>query len=165
MFSLYQWLKFLHVLAGFTFIMGHGVAVAIAFRLKHEKDLPRIQALFDLSGSMFLVYFLAMIVMFVVGIAITFVGQWWSAGWIWASLALSLVVTVWMFHLGERTFQPMRKAFGLPFREKNKEHAPVTPLPEAERAALIAATNPKLMLWVAYGGFAVIAWLMMMKPF
>jgi hypothetical protein len=165
MFSLYQWLKFIHVLAGFTFIMGHGVAVAIAFRLKHEKELARIQALFDLSGSMFLVYFLSMIIMFLVGIAIAFMGQWWSSGWVWASLALSLVITVWMFILGVRTFHPLRKAFGLPYREKNKEYDAIPPVPEGKRAALIAATNPKLMLWVAYGGFAVIAWLMIMKPF
>jgi hypothetical protein len=165
MLSLYQWLKFIHILAGFTFIMGHGVAVAIAFRLKHEKDLVRVQAMFDLSGTMFLVYFLSMIVLFLVGIAITFMGGWWSSGWLWASLLLSLVITVWMFHLGERTYQPIRKAFGLPYREKNKEYDPVEPLPAEERAALIAATNPRLMLWVAYGGFVVVLWLMMMKPF
>jgi hypothetical protein len=163
--SLYDWLKYLHVFAGFTFIMGHGVAVAISFRLKHEKDLSRIQSLFDLSGTMFPVYFISMIVMFLDGIAITFMGKWWSFGWVWASLALSLVVTVWMFLLGARTYQPIRKAVGVIFRENNKEFDPVDPLPEAERAALIEATNPQLMLWVAYGGFAVILWLMIMKPF
>ena len=52
MFSIYQWILFIHVLAGFTFLMSHGTSVTFAFRLKHEKDLPRIQALFDLSGSM-----------------------------------------------------------------------------------------------------------------
>ena len=165
MFSLYQWLKFIHVLAGFTFIMGHGVAVALAFRLKHEKDLTRIQAMFDLSGSMFLVYFLSMIVMFIIGIVITFLGGWWSSGWIWASLGLSLVITVWMFHLGARTYHPLRKAFGLPYREKNKEFDAQEPLSESERTAMIETTNPMLMLWVAYGGFAVITWLMIMKPF
>lgn len=165
MTSLYQWLKFIHVLAGFTFFMGHGVAVALAFRLKHEKDLARVRALFDLSGSMFLLYILSMLVMFLDGIAITFMGGWWSSGWIWASLAVFLIVTGWMFHLGERTYQPLRKAFGLPYRAKNKEHDPMDPISETERTALITATNPWLMFWVAYGGFAVIIWLMIMKPF
>jgi hypothetical protein len=31
--SLYLWIKFIHVVAGFTFIMGHGVSVALAFRI------------------------------------------------------------------------------------------------------------------------------------
>lgn len=165
MTSLYQWLKFIHVIAGFTFFMGHGVAVALAFRLKHEKDLARVQAMFDLSGSMFLVFILSMLVMLLDGIVITFMGGWWSSGWIWASLALFLVITGWMFDLGARTYQPLRKAFGLPYREKNKEHDAVDPLSETERTAMIAATKPGLMLWVAYGGFAIIIWLMIMKPF
>jgi hypothetical protein len=36
---------------------------------------------------------------------------------------------------------------------------------EEERASLIAKTRPHLMLLVGYGGFVVIIWLMMFKPF
>ena len=39
------------------------------------------------------------------------------------------------------------------------------PASEEESAALIAKTRPGLMLLVGYGGFVVIIWLMMFKPF
>ena len=44
--------------------------------------------------------------------------------------------------------------------------APVEePAPAEESSALIAKTRPGLMLLVGYGGFVVIIWLMMFKPF
>ena len=39
------------------------------------------------------------------------------------------------------------------------------PLPEAEQQSLIAATRPWEMLVVGYGGFLLILWLMIFKPF
>ena len=41
-----------------------------------------------------------------------------------------------------------------------QEHTPVE-----ESFALIAKTKPHLMMLVGYGGFIVIIWLMMFKPF
>jgi hypothetical protein len=163
--SIYQWLKLIHVAAAFTFIMGHGASIAFAFRLKKESDLSRVQAMFDLSVSMYMVYILALLVMLVDGIVLSFMGDWWSEGWIWVALISLLVVTVWMGYLGQRTYHPLRRAFGLPYRDSKGEKPAEPPLPEEERAKLIAATKPKLMFWVAYGGFAFILWLMMFKPF
>jgi hypothetical protein len=162
---MYQWLKFIHVLAAFTFIMGHGASVAFAFRLKKESDLNRVQAMFDLSVSMFGIFMLALLVILVDGIILSFMGDWWSEGWVWLSLISLLVVTVWMFYLGQRNYHPLRKAFGLPYRDSKGEKPAEPPLPEEERAKLIAETKPHLMLWVAYGGFAFVLWLMMFKPF
>jgi len=163
--SLYLWIKFIHVVAGFTFIMGHGVSVALAFRIQKEKDLARVQAMFDLSGSMWQIYMLSWLVLMVAGIVNGFMGHWWSKGWIWVSLVLMLVVTVWMFQLGMKTYHPLRKAFGLAYHIGKEEFPPETPLSEGERVNLLAATNPMLMIWVGYGGFILILWLMIFKPF
>jgi hypothetical protein len=162
---MYQALKFLHVLAAFTFVMGHGASVALSFRLKHEKEISRVQAMLDLSGSMWVVYMLSLLLMFIVGIILSFMGDWWSEGWVWASTISFIVVTVWMFYLGQKDYHPLRKAFGMPFRDLKGEHPAEEPAAEAEREALIAATKPHLMMLVAYGGFAFILWLMMDKPF
>ena len=107
----------------------------------------------------------SLLVLLIGGIIIGVMGNWWSRGWIWVSLGLSLVITIWMFVLGQGTYHPMRKAFGLPYMHKGQEmSADEEPVSEEERAALIAKTRPWFMLWVAYGGFAVILWLMMFKP-
>jgi hypothetical protein len=165
MFSLYLWLKFIHVLAGFTFIMAHGTAIALSFRLKHEKDLTRIQAMLDLSGNMWVVMVVSLLLLLVAGVISGFIGDWWSRGWIWVSLVMALGVTIWMFVIGQGTYHPIRKAFGMSYMRGGKEREPEMPLPEAERNALIAKTNPWSMFLIGYGGFMVILWLMIFKPF
>ena len=163
--SLYHWLIFLHILAAFTFLMSHGTSIVFAFKLKREKDLTRIQAMFDMSGSMWLVMILSLLVILIVGVVISFMGDWWSMGWVWLSLALLLGITIWMFVLGQGTYHPMRKAFGLPYMHKGQEMPAEEPVSEEQRAAMIAKTRPWEMLLVAYGGFVLILWLMMFKPF
>lgn len=163
--SLYQWIKFIHVAAGFTFIMAHGTSIAFSFKLKEETDPTRVEAMFNLSGSMWNTYMISWLVLMIGGIVNGFMGHWWSRGWIWASLIIMLVVTVWMFVLGSRTYHPIRKAFGLPYQNESKEMPAEEPLPEKERLALINKTRPMEMLAVGYGGFIIILWLMIFKPF
>ena len=165
MSSLYLWIKFIHVVASITFIMGHGTSIAFAFQVKREKDLDRVRAMLDLSGSMWNVYMLSWLVLMVAGIINAFMGNWWSQGWIWVSLGLMLVITVWMFVLGYRTYHPLRKAFGMPYNEGKKVIPAGEPLPEEERSALIAATKPMELLVVGYGGYILILFMMIFKPF
>jgi hypothetical protein len=165
MFSLYLWLKFIHVLAGFTFIMAHGTSIVLSFRLKREKELTRMQAMLDLSGNMWVVMALSLLALLIVGIITGFIGNWWTRGWIWVSLILSLGITIWMFVIGQGTYHPIRKALGMPYTSRGQEMSPEEPLPEAERNALIARTNPWSMLVIGYGGFMIVLWLMIFKPF
>jgi uncharacterized membrane protein len=165
MSSVYLWIKFIHVAASVTFIMGHGGAVAFSFRVKKEKELERVRAMLDLSQSMWGVYMLSWLVLMIGGIINGFMGKWWSQGWIWASLVLMLVITVWMFILGFKNYHPLRKAFGMPYRGTKGEFPAEEPLPEEERTALIAATRPMELLVIGYGGYVLILWLMIFKPF
>ena len=162
---MYLFLKFLHVVATFSFMMSHGASVAFSFRLKREKELSRIQAMLDLSASMWVLFMLSLLLILIIGIILSFMGDWWSEGWVWVSMISFLVVTIWMFYLGQKEYHPLRKAFGLPYRDTKGEHPAEEPLPEEERAALIDMTKPHLMMLVAYGGFAVVLWMMMYKPF
>ena len=66
--SLYQWIKFIHVAAGFTFIKAHGAAIAFSSRVKHEKELERVKAMLDLSGSMWHVYMRSWLVLMIAGV-------------------------------------------------------------------------------------------------
>ena len=165
MSSLYLWIKFIHVAASVTFIMGHGAAIAFSFRVKKEKSIERVGAMLDLASSMWQVYMLSWLVLMAAGIANGFMGNWWSRGWIWVSLILMLAITIWMFIVGNNTYHPLRKAFGMPYRTSKGDFPAEEPLPEAERDALVAATRPMELLAVGYGGFILILWLMIFKPF
>ncbi len=46
-----------------------------------------------------------------------------------------------------------------------KPHPPMQPVGAAEMDALLAAGRPMLITMIGFGGIAVIAWLMMFKPF
>lgn len=166
MSSLYQWVKFLHVVAAITFMVSHGVAIVIAFRIKKELEMDKIKTMFDLSGTTWVAMMLSLLVMLIAGIVMGFMLKWWSQWWIWISLVLLVVITIWMFQMSRSTYHPIRKALGMPYLDGNKEMPAGEPAPEEERKAIIAKSmNPYVMLLVGYGGYIVIIWLMMFKPF
>lgn len=70
-----------------------------------------------------------------------------------------------MFTIGQGTYHQLRKALGMPHQAGGKEMPAEEPAPAEESCALIAKPRPGLMLLVGYGGFVVIIWLMMLKPF
>ena len=163
--SLYEWIKFLHVIAAITFMVAHGTSIAISFSLKREQDMSKIKTMLDLSGSMWVAMMLSLLVAGIAGIVLGFMLSWWSQWWIWVSIILLLVITIWMFMIGQGTYHPLRKALGLPYMARGRDMPAQEAASEEESWALIAKTSPVLMLLVGYGGFVVIIWLMMFKPF
>jgi hypothetical protein len=163
--AIYQWIVYLHVLAGFTFFFSHGASASMAFRLRKEHKVERIRALLDLSGYTIMTMFLSLLVLLVAGVVAGFMGKWWNKGWIWASLVLSVAIVVLMFKYGRQYYSPVRRAVGLPYWEGSKEHPAVDPASAEEIATAIAATRPVRLAVIGYGGLALILWLMMFKPF
>ncbi|UCE00581.1 MAG: hypothetical protein JSV42_07660 [Chloroflexota bacterium] len=165
MYTLYEWVKFLHVIASVTFMVSHGASIAISFRLKGESDMDKVKTMLDLSGTMWVAMMLSLVVAAIAGVVLGFMLRWWSQWWIWISTVLLLVITIWMFTIGQGTFHKLRKALGMPYQAGGREMPAEEPAPVEESKALIAKTRPHLMLLVGYGGFVVIIWLMMFKPF
>ena len=163
--SLYEWMKFLHVIAAVTFMVAHGTSIAISFRLKNEQDVERIKAMLDVSGTMWVAMMLSLLAAGIAGIVLGFMLSWWSEWWIWISIVLLLGITIWMFTIGQGTYHQLRRTLGMPFQAGGKELPAQVPAPVEDSFALIAKTKPHLMMLVGYGGFIVIIWLMMFKPF
>ena len=74
---------------------------------------------------------------------------------------LLVVITIWMFTIGQGTYHRLRTTLGMPFQAGGKEMPAQDPAPVKESYALIAKTKPHLMMLGGYGGFVVIIWLMM----
>jgi hypothetical protein len=163
--SLYEWIRFLHMVAAISFMVSHGTSIAISFRLKKEEDVERIKTMLDISGSMWIAMILSLLVAGIAGIVLGFMLSWWSQWWIWVSIVLLVVITIWMFQVGQSTYHQLRKTLGMPYQAGGKEMPAQEPAPIEESYAQIAKTRPHLMLLVGYGGFVVIIWLMMFKPF
>jgi hypothetical protein len=109
--------------------------------------------------------YLSLLVLLAAGITLGFLGSWWSRGWIWVSLGTLLVILVVMGAIASSHFHRVRKAVGLPYREGNKEHAGVDPASPEEVQSLLNSGKSHLLALIGLGGWGVILWMMLFKPF
>jgi hypothetical protein len=162
------WLVYSHVLGAFAFAAGHGVAIAMAFRLRSERDPARIAAILDMSLWMVSpksLMSIGFIVLFLSGIAAGFTGGYWGRLWIWVAIGLLVVITGLMTPIGAGHYNKVRSAIGQkPPRDKS-EAPPPAPLPVDQLEALLMAPTPWILTVLGGVGFAVILLLMMFKPF
>jgi len=162
---MYPWLVFLHVIATFGFLLAHGASASVSFRLRSERNLDRLRALIELSAGSYGVMYASLGLLLLTGIIAAFMGNWWGRGWIWLSLGLLVAIMVAMTTLGSGYYGQVRKAAGLQFMEGTRPHPPLEPASPEVIDALLARGRPMLIAVIGFGGIAVIAWLMMFKPF
>ncbi|MES2209592.1 MAG: DUF2269 family protein [Chloroflexota bacterium] len=160
-----DWLKFLHIAGAFLFAAGHGVSIAVAFRLRAERETGRMLALLDLSGWSLNLAGVGLLVILLSGIVSGVVRNDFGRAWIWASLVVLIVVSGLMTPLAGSYFSRLRLALGQRTRAiKEGEPEPV-PLSLEEVVALAQSRAPELTATVGGVGFLVILWLMVFKPF
>jgi hypothetical protein len=166
---MYRWWVFVHIMGAFAFLLGHGVSVAMSLALRREREPQRIQAVLGLSRVYLNVTYASLLVLLIAGIVAGFLGDWWGRGWIWAALAILVVLWVSMSLLGTSFYDRVRIAVGtepmLGSRKKawlKERPPPVTP---GELDALLSSNRPFLLVWMGVIGLAVILWLMVLKPF
>lgn len=163
---LYQTVVFLHVVFVFGYLLAHGVSAAVSFAIKKERDVNRIRVLLELSGVSYPAMLWLLLALVVFGLAAAFLNMvWWRFGWIWVSIALLVAIVVLMAIHGSAVFGEIRKAVGLPYMVKGKPFPAEAAKSDEDVYATTAKVNPTLLLIIGYGGFAVIAWLMIAKPF
>jgi hypothetical protein len=160
---MYPWLVFLHVISLFGFLMAHGVSAGVYFALRRERNIDHLRLLLQLSSGSARVMLLSLLVLMVTGIIAGFMGQWWSRGWIWLSLILLVALYAAMGLLGSRLLNQIRQGIGLPSSYGQPPQA--EPLSVEELNALLDHIRPTRLTLIGFGGLAVIAWLMMFKPF
>jgi hypothetical protein len=159
------WIIFIHVASAFVFAAGHGVTMYVAFAARREKDRARLAALLDLSGWSLAAAGIALLVMLVAGILAGIVAGAWSHLWIWVSLVLIVVVGGAMTPIGSGWFNKLRAALGQRTRLLKAADPDPVPASDADLAALQATNVPVILLTLGGGGFLVILYLMMFKPF
>jgi uncharacterized membrane protein len=154
----YYWWKFLHVASVIAFVMFHGVSMFAALRVRKERDRAKIATILQLSGSSLIGMYVSLGALVVFGVIAGIQGAWWNDGWFWIAIGL-LVVTV-----GEMS------AVARPYYERVKEAIEVRPsgVPRRSDEELEEILRSPVALWnLAFGVavLAVIAWLMIFKPF
>lgn len=162
---MYQFLVYLHVVSAFAFFMAHGASAAMAFQIKRETELERIKAIMDLSNLALPVAYFSLLALLLAGTGAGIMGNWFSRGWIWAAIVLLILMWFGMVAFGSRYFSPIRKALGLPYRDRGEEHAAGSSAPKAEILALIQDSKPFVMAGMYLIFILLMLWLMIYKPF
>jgi small-conductance mechanosensitive channel len=161
----HSWIVFIHVVGVILFLIGHGVSVFVAWRLRTERDVASIRTLLDLSRRSIGVMSIGLVTWFLGGILAGFSGSWWTSGqlWIWASLVLAIVVVGMMTPMGRFYFNRIRAAVGVDPRTNAAD--PNFVVDQGAVEAAIASGNPMLLTVVGVGALVILAWLMIVKPF
>jgi hypothetical protein len=163
--GLYQWVVLLHVVAAFTFALAHGVSAGVALKLRGERELPRVQALLDLSQVATGGMYGSIVVLLIAGIAAAFIAGLWGKGWIWAAIVLLVVMFAAMYARATPWFADLRRAAGQGYFVIGKGAQPAE-RPDAEKlATLTASSRPMEIAAIGYVGLVLILWLMVLKPF
>jgi hypothetical protein len=157
-FPAYTWWKFLHVAGVIAFVMFHGVSMMVALQLRRERDRGRIATMTQLSGSSLRGMYVALVWLIVFGVIAGIQGEWWNDGWFWISVGLLVVAIAEM------------SAVARPYYERVKEAIEVRPsgVPRRSDEELDVILRSPIGLWntvFGIGVLAVIAWLMIFKPF
>jgi uncharacterized membrane protein len=155
---MYQWWVFLHIIGAVGFLLSHGVATAITFRLRKERDPAAVSAMIQLSRSTVIPFYASTLVLLTAGIVAGFIGNWWGRAWIWTALIVLVVTSFAMFAL-------TKSFYGRVYRAAEMEAAGERPIPGQDLHILLASKRPWLVAIIGYGALIVIVWLMVLKPF
>jgi hypothetical protein len=159
------WLRFLHVAGAFAFVAGHGVSIFVAYEVRRERDRARIAALLDLSARSLTTAGIGLLILFVSGIASGIALSSFGQGWIWVAIVLLFVIAGAMNPFGTVYMSRIRAALGQRTRGVKATDPDPVPASDAELARLLQSRRPEGLLLAGGGGFLVILWLMLFKPF
>jgi len=153
----YQWWVFLHLAGVFGFLISHGVSIAIALRLRNERDAAKINALLDLSGRSVLPMNISLVVLLAGGVVAAFTGHLWSFGWIWAAIATLLVMNGLMYAIARPYYRRVR------FISRAVAEGSQAVTPE-QFASVLKGGKPHAIISIGFAGLAFILYLMVQKP-
>jgi hypothetical protein len=154
---LYRWWVYLHLVGAFGLLASHGASIFMAFALRKERDPARVNAMLEMSGSSLRAFYVSLCALLVGGIAATFDGGWWGQRWIWASLAILVLLIVAMYALAHPYYHRVRFVAGALVEGS---HA-VTP---EQFDMLLRSRRPLAIIAIGLAGLALILYLMLFKP-
>ncbi len=152
-----RWWIFLHVAGVLVFVMAHGVSIAVALRLRKERDRARIAALLQFSGSSVLWMYVSLAWLVVAGVITAFAISAWGKWWLWASIGLLLFVIAEMAAVASPYYQRVKEAVevrpsGVPRRS------------DEELDEILRAPTALINTIVGFGALVAILWLMIFNP-
>jgi 4-hydroxybenzoate polyprenyltransferase len=142
---MYQWIVFIHIASVLGLLLVHPVTVA--FHLKEERNDTRIRELLEVSEAASALRWIFFALTLLSGVVLGFLGSWWSSAWIWAALAIFVLIGVVMNLYGGRMIDRIADT-----RD------------DAEMERLLSRFRPSILAVTGTGGLLLILYLMLFKP-
>lgn len=154
---MYQWWVFVHLVGVFAFLVMHGISMGVSARLRTERDARRVVELLLLSAWATRYMYVGLGLLLLGGIVGGFLGNWWSYGWIWASIGVLVLATLAMYALA----RPYYRTVGTVARAKADGRTAVTD----EQFDQVLRSNRSTSV-MAVGALALLAilYFMIFKP-
>ena len=173
--SIYRSLVFVHVLSILVLLLCHGAAFTVTYVLRQERRPERIGVLLDLSLASFdsrrvmgRIFWIDFLVVVASGVALMIAGGWWHWWWPWLSVAVFIAIVLAMRGMAGIPLSQLRRSVGLPWIAagfgKPEWKEPEAP-DHAAMEAVLTRLKPTALTAIGVGGFAILLWLMMFKPF
>jgi hypothetical protein len=160
---MYPYIVLLHVVGAFVFALAHGVSVAVGLRLRGVRSREQVAALLELSGIAIGGLYVGLLLLLVGGVWAGFAGDHWSRLWIWAAIAVLVIVTVAMYSIATPFYGRMRAAAGV--LTDPKQIARYGEIAPDELSRMGASSRPIWLAVIGGIGLLLILWLMVVKPF
>jgi len=152
----YEWLVFAHLLGLVIFLLGHGVSIGCAFRLRRERDRAVLVTLLDLSTRGNQAGMLGLILLGVGGLGAAWDSNTLTATWNVYSYLVLIAVIVGMGAVASSFYYPLRDAVA--------GAKGATPIDEAEMVRRLDNRRPEILGVIGGVGLVVLTWLMVVKP-
>lgn len=153
---MYEWLVFAHLLGLVIFLLGHGVSIGCAFRLRRERDRAVLVTLLDLSTRGNQAGMLGLILLGVGGLGAAWDSNTLTATWNVYSYLVLIAVIVGMGAVASSFYYPLRDAVA--------GAKGATPIDEAEMVRRLDNRRPEILGVIGGVGLVVLTWLMVVKP-
>jgi hypothetical protein len=159
---MHRWIVYAHVAGVLLFMIGHGASVAVAFKLRGERGATRIQALLDLSGWAFSMFYIGVLILLATGVWAGFTpglpGSWWGDAWIWLALGTFIATMLAMYGIGATYYRRVRTIVEAMVGGSEA-------VTEERLAEVLRGPRPWILAVIGGGSILFILYLMLFKPF
>lgn len=160
----YLTMVFLHVFGVIVFALGHGTSIAVAFRLRREREHPRIAAMLDVSSWSTTLMYIGLLLIVIPGVVLGFLGGYWGTWWLWLSIVLLVLIIGAMYGIAAPYYLGLRAATGAKVPVSSQKKAATLKTDELVDS-LATSWRPMALTLIGGIGLAVILWLMLAQPF
>ena len=153
----FRWLLFLHIVSVLALLGTHGTSITVLYRIRRERDRARILDLVTLSGETILPMYVSLAAIVVTGVLLGLKVHAFSLWWIWAAIAILVVVAALMGAIARPYFARVKEACQM-------RPSGVPRVSDEELLEILHASTAHVLSAIGGIGLLAILYLMIFQP-